>query len=79
MYDIDSTWEHSADLASIRSRKVKHRDLRWNPGVYTDPRTGDKHYCDVWTKQFLENCTPFDNYEDLFKHIKFSFEGDDKK
>ena len=79
MYNIDSSWEHSADLSSIKCSKFKHKDLRWNPGVYTDPRTGEKHYCDVWTRQFLETNTPFDNYEDLFKHIKFSFEGDENK
>lgn len=74
MHDIDGSWEHSADLSSASSRRNKRRDLRWNPGVYTDPRTGGKQYCDVWTRVFLEQNTPFDNFDDLFKHVKFTFE-----
>lgn len=77
VFDIDQSWDYYADMASRRSRlrrPIDSRNLRFCPGTYTDPKTKKKIYCDVWLKRFLEEDTPFDTFEELFKHVKFNFE-----
>lgn len=76
---IDDNWLILADRASYRDSCKPSKDLRWCPGIYTDPNTGEKSYHDVWLKCFLRDKTPFNTFEELWPHVEFMFERRRKK
>lgn len=81
MYDLDESWYISAEKSSLKytfRRPVSKKSLRWCPGVYTDPNTGQKEYHDVWLYCFLEK-TPFKTFDELFEHVKFEFEKHERR
>lgn len=70
--EFNERWEESADRAINRDSKHRNKDLRWCPGVYKP--TGE--YNDVWTYWFLEHCTPYKTFQELWDsgNVSFSFE-----
>ena len=71
---IDESWFSLADKASYRDSCKPSKDLRWCPGIYTNPSTGEKTYNDFWSYYFLNNRTPFKSFEELWPHVEFMFE-----